>query len=1478
MIKKLTEAFPSLRITDSEINEVKEDIYAERIVLRKKEHVLFVNLSSSHPIHRRVFEKLQREITRQITRGEVKVVVTEKFRLSRQYTLKYLFEEYKDSILYELHSVSPILSAVFKSSDADFTQDDVLEIRMPDSIFYEENAERLTGILTEILNVRCGMNCRVSIRSSVQKSSRKSHADQILENAAKDLSGRSAKAEAVQQPEPEASEAKQEKKKGRGEKTADPDLLYGRPFTDEDVTPLSEIDQYSGRVTVRGDVFGLDSKETKSGKIILTFNITDYTDSVKVKIFSDAEGAAELSKILSKGVSVKIKGTAALDSFDHETGISSVYGMRRIPSFRARREDLADEKYIELHCHTKMSDMDGMADAKDLVKQAYRWGQPAIAITDHGVVQAFPIANGALQEIDEQYRDRYAKEHPDAAKEEIKSVTAPFKVLYGVEAYLVDDLKRPVRNADDRNITEPVVVFDIETTGFSPISSKIIEIGAVKLVNGTVEDRFSSFVNPGVPIPYKIEKLTGINDAMVLDAPDISEVLPEFLKFCDGCFLAAHNSDFDCGFIKKNCADLGQEYAFISLDTVALARCLLPELKNYRLETVAKKLEIPLDNHHRAVDDAACTAQIFLELQKLLKEREIHTLKEVNEAAVIDAETVKKLPTYHAVILVKNETGRVNLYRLISLSHIEYFHMRPRIPKSVYKQYSEGLIISPACESGELYQAMLRGASDQELADIAAFYDYLEIQPVGNNRFMIRDENIDSVSAEEDIKDLNRKVVSIAEQLGKIAVATGDVHFKEPEDEIYRRILQAGMGFADADEQAPLYQRTTEEMLREFEYFGTEKARELVLENPAKIAALCERISPIRKGKFPPVIENSDADLRAICYSRAHELYGEDLPEVVKTRLERELTSIISNGYAVMYMIAQKLVAKSNADGYLVGSRGSVGSSFVATMAGITEVNPLSPHYLCPECHYVDFDSEEVRAYAGRCGLDMPDKECPVCGARLQKLGFDIPFETFLGFKGNKEPDIDLNFSGEYQSKAHKYTEVIFGEGQTFRAGTISTLKDKTAYGFVKKYFESKGIVKRSAETDRIVMGCTGVRRSTGQHPGGIIVLPHGEDINSFTPVQRPANDMTTDIVTTHFEYHSIDQNLLKLDILGHDDPTMIRMLKDLTGIDPLSIALDDPGVMSLFTGTRALGVTPEEIGGCPLGCLGIPEFGTEFVIQMLVDTKPTTFSELVRISGLSHGTDVWRNNAQELIAEGKATLSTAICTRDDIMTFLILKGLESEKSFTIMESVRKGKGLKPDWEEDMTAHDVPDWYIWSCKKIKYMFPKAHAAAYVMMAYRIAWYKINYPLAYYAAFFTIRATAFNYGQMCMGKERLQYFLDGYINSEDKKKADEDIIKDMKIVREMYARGIEFLPIDIYQADATKFRIIDGKLMAALNTIKDVGDNAAISIAEAAKQGPFSSKDDFRNRCRVSTKTVEYMTELGILKDLPDTDQLSIFDF
>ena len=1495
--KDFMAVFPRLE-AEGELAELLGTMQVARVSINKKKDLLRVYVVSSQWIHKKYIYRLEEEIRSQLFSGApLRVKIIEKFYLSRQYTPERLLEVYRSSILLELKNYNVLLFHLFRTARISFPAEDSMVLELNDSVIAHEKEDELYCILEKVFNERCGLPLKIRMEFYQRENSRVLQDSELqMRAAARHVAEHTKLAEEEQQD----NQGKQEEKEASGgrkntrthgksrrggskddlplKRSASPDVLYGRDFEDDSV-PIDSIEGAIGDVVIRGEILSFDSRELRNERGILIFSVTDDTDTIVVKIFVKAEQIKEMSGVLKKGTFVKVKGKVMTDAFDHELTITSVWGIRKISGFREGRHDNSPIKRVELHCHTKMSDMDGVTDAAALVKRAYEWGHPAIAITDHGVVQAFPEANHAMEDIDNKYRARYQEEHPEVTKDELKKISAPFKVIYGMEAYLVDDLKGIVTGSRGQSLDDPFVVFDIETTGFSPMSCKIIEIGAVRVEEGKITERFSTFVNPEVPIPFRIENLTGINDNMVLPAPTIDRVLPDFLSFCRGAVMVAHNAGFDMSFIEKNCEDLGIQQEFTVADTVAMARYLLPGLNRFKLDTVAKAVGVDLDKTNRAVDAAACTAEIFVKFVHMLKERDITDLDRLNEEGAVSENTVRKLPTYHAIVLAKGETGRVNLYRLVSESHLKYYNRRPRMPKSLYLKYQEGLMIGSACEAGELYQALLRGVPEPEIARIVDFYDYLEIQPVGNNAFMIRDDNNEVVKNENDIRDLNRKIVKLGEQFRKPVVATCDVHFMDPRDEVYRRIIMYGKGFDDADQQAPLYLRTTEEMLEEFSYLGSEKAQEIVIHNPQMIADQCEKISPIRNGKFPPVIENSDQDLRDICYNRAHELYGEKLPGIVEARLERELNSIISNGYAVMYIIAQKLVWKSNEDGYLVGSRGSVGSSFVATMAGITEVNPLSPHYLCESCHYVDFDSEEVRAYAGRAGCDMPDKNCPVCGKPLQKLGFDIPFETFLGFKGNKEPDIDLNFSGEYQSKAHKYTEVIFGAGQTFRAGTIGTLADKTAFGYVKNYYEERGVHKRNCEIDRIVGGCTGIRRTTGQHPGGIIVLPFGEDINSFTPVQHPANDNTTDIVTTHFDYHSIDSNLLKLDILGHDDPTMIRMLEDLTGTDATAVPLDEQRVMSLFKSTEALGIQPSDIGGCPLGCLGIPEFGTDFVIQMLQDTKPQSFSDLIRISGLSHGTDVWLGNAQTLIEEGKATISTAICTRDDIMTYLIQKNLESELAFTIMESVRKGKGLKPEWEKEMKAHDVPDWYIWSCKKIKYMFPKAHAAAYVMMAYRIAWYKIYQPLAYYAAYFSIRASAFSYELMCMGRERLEYYMEEYQKRWDTlSKKEQDTYKDMKIVQEMYARGYEFVPVDLYEAKAHRFQIVGDKLMPALDTIEGLGDKAADAVVLAARDGKFLSKDDFRNRTKVSKTVIDLMSDLGIFGDLPESNQISLFDF
>ena len=1501
MSKAFREAFPTLKL-EEELEGLLDTTEVTKISANHEHTHIRIYLRAKRLIFKKNIWKLEKAITEQIFQNRaIQVKIIESYELSEQYTPKSLIEVYKDSILDELNAYSVLEYNLLRTADMEFPEEDRLILTMDETIIAKTRTDEIIEFLEKVICERCGMNLKIfpQYRKPQESKYRKNSEEQIRQEVA----GIVARTKLVMEGKSQETEEKEKtveteektktiaktagnradtskngtnyakpkqkfEKRGEfrrkfesdnGKKSMNPDVIYGRDFEEESME-IEKIDGPIGEVVIRGKILSVDTREIRNEKTIIIFSVTDFTDTIVLKIFARNDDVPELLKEISGGKFVRVKGVATIDKFDSELTIGSIVGIKKCADFTTVRMDTSVEKRVELHCHTKMSDMDGVSDVKDIVKRAMKWGHKAIAITDHGDVQAFPDANHTVPS------------------------DSDFKVIYGVEAYLVDDLKGMVTDSQNQDLDADYVVFDLETTGFSPETNRIIEIGAVKVQNGKIVDKFSTFVNPQVPIPFRIEQLTSINDSMVIDAPVIADILPEFMKFCEGCVMVAHNADFDMSFIKKNCQRLDIPCKPTIVDTVALARVLLPNLNRFKLDTVAKALGVCLENHHRAVDDAGCTAEIFVKFIEMLRERGMSTLDEVNAMGTSSVQNVQKMPTYHAIILATCDQGRTNLYKLISLAHIKYYHRRPRIPKSEFIRYRDGLLIGSACEAGELYRAILNGRPEEEISRLVNFYDYLEIQPLGNNAFLVRDED-SPVASNDDLIEINKKIVRLGEQFHKPVVATCDVHFLDPEDEIYRRIIMAGQGFKDADEQAPLFLRTTEEMLKEFAYLGSEKAEEVVITNTNRIADMCEKISPVRPDKCPPVIENSDQMLRDICYNKAHKMYGDPLPEIVQERLDRELNSIISNGYAVMYIIAQKLVWKSNEDGYLVGSRGSVGSSFVATMSGITEVNPLHAHYLCKHCQYSDFDSDLVKSFSGRSGCDMPDKLCPRCGKPLSKEGFDIPFETFLGFKGNKEPDIDLNFSGEYQSKAHKYTEVIFGEGQTFKAGTIGTLADKTAFGYVKNYYEERGVHKRNCEIDRIVLGCVGVRRTTGQHPGGIVVLPMGEQIYTFTPVQHPANDMTVDITTTHFDYHSIDHNLLKLDILGHDDPTMIRMLQDLTGVDPTQIPLDDKAVMSLFQDTSALGITPDDLVNCQLGALGIPEFGTDFAMGMLIDTQPKEFSDLVRIAGLSHGTDVWLGNAQTLIQEKKATISTAICTRDDIMIYLISMGLDSEESFKIMENVRKGIVAKgkcdkwPEWKQDMIDHNVPDWYIWSCEKIKYMFPKAHAAAYVMMAWRIAYCKVFYPLAYYAAYFSIRATAFSYELMCQGKEKLEGYMHEYEKRKDElSKKEQDTYKDMRLVQEMYARGFEFLPLDIYKSEPHHFQIVDGKLLPALNTIDGLGDNAAVAIAEAAKDGIFLSKDDFRERTKVSKTTIELMSDLGLFGDMPESNQLSLFDF
>ncbi len=1458
-----------------------DDVDVVKITRNKARGIVRVYIESSHIIPKTVVFDTEKSIKNQyFSADDLTIRIEEKYSLSNQYNLNNLYDIYKEHLMEDIRNFNKFIYKLVKQGNIEIN-DNTIYISLPDTFGSHEYADEIEGIFYKVFKYRFGFDLAVKLDFSIDNSEkaeavRKKNEEEIQKQVAAIIAGR----QHIEEEKKEKEEKKEQKEKEKEFKKSqytfkkklpddDPDMIYGRNFEGDEVR-LEDVFVEDEEIVANVQIINTDMRETRNGKFIFSMSVTDLTDSIGVKLFLTPEKKEKIEPKLKAGKFIKIKGTTSFDKFDNELTLTRIVGIKEGKDFSVKRMDDADEKRVELHLHTMMSDMDGFIDPKKLIQQAIAWGHKAVAITDHGVVQGFTDAFHKYCDI----KSAYKKEDKEL----------DFKIIYGMEGYLVDDLKELVKNSKGQSLDDSFVVFDLETTGLSKYKNNIIEIGAVKVENGEITDRFSTFVNPREPIPYKIEKLTSINDSMVEDAPFIEEVLPKFLEFCKGCVLVAHKAEFDVGFIEENSKRLGLECDFTVADTLTISRAMLTGLKNFKLDTVAKELGVVLNNHHRAVDDAECTAGIFIKLCARLKKDGIEDLDGINKLGATSDENIRKLKSYHIILLAKNDIGRVNLYRLCSMSHLKYFSRNAKIPKSQLIKYREGLIIGSACEAGELYRAILDEKSDDEIVKIAQFYDYLEIQPLGNNAFMVKRDGVDNDKARfdsmKDIEDINKRIVKLGEALNKPVVATCDAHFMNPEDEIYRRIIMAGKGFADADDQAPLYYRTTNEMLDEFKYLGEDKAYEVVVTNTNLISDMIENIDPVRPDKCPPVIENSDQTLREICYNKAHSMYGEELPSIVKERLDKELNSIISNGYAVMYIIAQKLVWKSNEDGYLVGSRGSVGSSFVATMSGITEVNPLKAHYYCKSCHYSDFELEGIEHEPGCSGCDLPDRNCPVCGEPLVKDGFNIPFETFLGFKGDKEPDIDLNFSGEYQAKAHDYTEVIFGKGQTFRAGTIGTLQDKTAYGFIKKYYEERGVSKRSAEIDRIVQGCVGVRRTTGQHPGGIIVLPLGEDINSFTPVQHPADDINSTTITTHFDYHSIDHNLLKLDILGHDDPTMIKKLESLTGLDAKSVKFDDAGVLSLFESTEALGVTPEEID-CPLGSLGIPEFGTDFVIQMLRDTKPKTFSDLVRISGLSHGTDVWLNNAQTLIENGDATISTAICTRDDIMTYLIQMGVEPSLSFTIMEAVRKGKGLKPEWEEEMTKNNVPDWYIWSCKRIKYMFPKAHAVAYVMMAFRIAYFKINYPLAYYAAFFSIRASAFNYELMCLGKSRLEHNIAEFKKKKEKNEItakEEDTLKDMRLVMEMYARGFDFMPIDVYRAKANDFQIIDGKIMPSFSSIDGMGDKAAEGIEEAAKDGKFISLEDFKNRTKVSQSVIDSMVEMGILKGLPKQNQMSLFDF
>ncbi|MGM0395525.1 MAG: PolC-type DNA polymerase III [Bacillota bacterium] len=1212
---------------------------------------------------------------------------------------------------------------------------------------------------------------------------------------------------------------------------------YGKNIKTEPIK-IIDIDMQTGSTTIEGKIFQLETKTIKDNRTLVIFYLSDGTNSISAKVFLNRDQAVEFTSNIMENTYVLLSGDVVYDTYAKE--ISVMIKSLQVKEHTVIR-DLSDEKRVELHLHTQMSSMDGVSHTKDLIKRAIDWGHKAIAITDHGVVQAFPDAMEMSKDI---------------------------KIIYGVEAYMINDKKEIVTGNLDGRIVDNFVVFDLETTGLSPKNNKITEIGAVKILNGEIVDSFSQLINPEIPIPELIIKLTGITDEMVSEKPIIDDVLPQFREFIGDSVLVAHNASFDMGFIREAFRNIGIRLENPVMDTLELSRAMFPGMKSHKLNLVAKHLKVELKNHHRAVDDAVATANILLRILELLEERNLETLADIN-GLTGNADSTKG-DMYHVILLAKNQSGLKDLYKLISESHLNYFHRKPRMPKSLIEANRKNLIVGSACESGELYRGIIRNKQDNEIREIAQFYDYLEIQPLGNNEYMVR-EGI--VKNHEELKSINRRIYNLGKSLNKPVVATGDVHFLDPEDEVYRRILMSGQKFQDADYQPPLYLRTTEQMLLEFDYLGDDISKEVVITGPNIINDMAEKCIPIPDGTFPPKIEGADQELREITINKAVETYGSPLPELVKSRLERELDSIIKNGYAVMYIIAQKLVWKSMEDGYLVGSRGSVGSSFAATMSGITEVNPLPPHYVCPDCNHSEFFTDGSIA----SGYDLPDKKCPHCNTNYIKEGQDIPFEVFLGFEGDKEPDIDLNFAGEYQARAHKYTEELFGEGKVFRAGTIGTIADKTAYGFVKKYFEEKDKIVSQAEINRLLKGCTGIKRTSGQHPGGVMIVPEYKDIHDFTPIQYPADDKKSGVITTHFDYHAISGRILKLDILGHDVPSIVRMLEDITGVDPTSIPLDDKATMELFTSTDSIGVDPNEIG-CPVGTLGIPEFGTKFVRQMLTDTKPSTFSELVRISGLSHGTDVWINNAQELVKNNIAPLAKVISTREDIMLSLINAGMDKKQSFFIMEKVRKGKGLKSEEEEAMRKLGLPEWYIESCNKIKYMFPKAHAAAYVTMSFRIAYFKVHHPEAFYATYFTTKSSDFDADLILKGKsvvrQRLSELEQKGMGATTKEK---NQITVLEVVLEMYARGFNFDRVDLYKSHSDKFSLTNKGILPPLKALEGVGENAARKIAEEREINPFISIEDLLRRGKATRPVIDALKSHGCLDSLPESNQISLFN-
>ena len=1421
--------------------------------------VMVVELGLHEVVSRKVIARAEKQIAD--TYGLDRVMIEPRYNMPGELSNAYIKSLY-DDMAYRMPSAKGLLDHTkweFADGALQIPMDEVSEKHFANALRHlEARIQRELGRSCPVHAVRA--DAQDFAPAPEQEESR----EEILHKAVEQAAAAAAETPKPKKPRP-APQQHTGYQRPRAEKVREDDLIFGKLIQDPIISVNEAIAAYD-MVTIQGEVFFTDSKDIhskKTGKdyVKIAFDMTDRTNSVRVSKFLAADKAGDTASKIKKGLYCTVQGKMVYDTFAKEmvlepTGI--------VKAKKPERKDTYEGmKRVELHLHTNMSAMDGMSSTASLLCRAAKWGHRAMAITDHGVAQAFPEAL-----------------HAQEGKQ--KDIIGDMKIIYGIEAYYINDENSisVVRGRSAEPLDGTFIVFDLETTGLNPASEEITEIAAVRVVEGEIRDSFQTYVNPHKPIPPEITELTGISDETVADAPDLDKAVPEFLKWAgEGQYpLVAHNAGFDMGFLRTACQRLGIEREFTSIDTLEMSRLMLPHMHKFKLNILAKELQVGPFEHHRASEDAAVLGRIYVKLLKRLRE-EMHAVTTADINPVLAATTdrknkLKNLPRYHFIILVKSQAGLRNLYQLISKSFLEYYNKRPIMPRSELIRHREGLIFGSACEAGEVFRALTKGEPWEEIKRLASFYDYLEIQPIGNNNFMIAKG---MAKDEEQLRDWNRDILRLADELGKPCCATGDVHFLEPEDEAFRRILMAGQGFSDADNQAPLYFKSTDEMLKEFSYLGEDRAYEVVVKNTNMIADMCDVIRPVPRENYPPHIDGCEDDLRNMCYEKAKRIYGDPLPEPVQARLDRELGSIIGNGYAVMYIIAQKLVTKSLADGYLVGSRGSVGSSLAAFMSDITEVNSLAPHYLCPDDKYLEWHED----YS--CGVDLPDKICPKCGKPLTKQGFNIPFETFLGFEGDKVPDIDLNFAGEYQSRIHWYTGEIFGHDHVFRAGTIGTVAEKTAFGYVKKYMEERGIECSRAEENRLAAGCTGVRRTSGQHPGGVVVVPKEIEIYDVCPIQHPADDPDSDIITTHFEYHSIDANLLKLDELGHDDPTIIKHLENLTGVNAQEIPLDDPETMSLFHSCKALKYKGENPDTDPilgdLGCVAVPEFGTKFVRGMVKETHPSTFAELVSISGLSHGTDVWLGNAAELVRKG-IPLSGCICCRDDIMNYLILQGVKPKLSFKTMESVRKGKGLTEEMEAAMNEQHVPEWYIDSCKKIKYMFPKAHAVAYVMMAFRIAWFKVHRPLAFYSAYFSIRAKGFDASCMIKGdKVCLDKMTELRGKERDKtiSAAEKDMMTTLEVCHEFYRRGFTFEPMDVYKSDATRFLVTETGLIPPFTSMPGIGEQAALSIVEERKNGKFLSAEELIVRCpKASKAVVELLEQIGALGSMPKTTQMTLF--